>query len=334
MGSFSLLPEQASTISVEVDHLLYFLMAVSIFFTLLIFGAVFYFAIRYRRRSETELPHDVHTGWTLEIVWSVIPFGLTMIMFGWGASIFFKESRPPDNAMQVYVVAKQWMWKLQHMEGQREINELHIPVGRPVRLTMTSEDVIHSFYVPSFRTKQDVVPGRYTTTWFTATKPGKYHLFCAEYCGTKHSGMIGWVYAMEPDKFQDWLAGNPSGSLADRGARKFDDLACGNCHKADGSGRCPTLVGVYGSTVKLAGGGTVRADEAYLRESILDPPAKVVEGYQPLMPTFQGIVTEEDVVELIEYIKSLSPRPGVGQAGAPAVPAREPAAPGFAPSNR
>jgi cytochrome c oxidase subunit II len=317
-----------------VDHLMYFLMAVSIFFTVLIFAAVFYFAIRYRRRSENELPHHVHTGWTLEIVWSVIPFGLTMIMFGWGASIFFKESRPPDNAMQVYVVAKQWMWKLQHLEGQREINELHIPVGRPVRLTMTSEDVIHSFYVPAFRTKQDVVPGRYTTTWFTATKPGKYHLFCAEYCGTKHSGMIGWVYVMEPAKYQEWLAGNPSGSLADRGARLFNDLACANCHKADGSGRCPTLVGLYGTTVNLAGGGRVRADEAYLRESILDPPAKVVEGYQPLMPVFQGQVTEEMVVELIEYIKSLNPTPGVAQPGAPAVPTRQPEAAGFQPSNQ
>jgi cytochrome c oxidase subunit 2 len=309
-------PEQASTISVEVDQLSYFLLAVSIFFTVLIFGAIFYFAIRYRRRSENELPRHTHTGMVLEVVWSVIPFGLTMIMFGWGAEVFFKESRPPDNAMQIYVVGKQWMWKLQHMEGQREINELHIPIGRPVKLTMTSEDVIHSFYVPAFRTKQDVVPGRYTTTWFTATKPGKYHLFCAEYCGTKHSGMIGWVYAMEPDKYQEWLAGGPSGSLADTGARLFEDLACNNCHKADGSGRCPTLVNVFGSTVKLAGGGTVHADEAYIRESILNPAAKVVEGYQPLMPTFQGLITEENVVALIEYVKSLSPRPGVaGQPG-------------------
>ena len=305
-----LFPQQASTIAPEVDHLLYFLLAVSIFFTLLIFGAIFYFAIKYRRRSETELPHSVHTGWTLEIVWSVIPFGLTMVMFGWGAAIFFREARPPDNAMQIYVVGKQWMWKIQHMEGVREINELHIPVGRPVKLTMTSEDVIHSFYVPDFRTKQDVVPGMYTTTWFEATKPGKYHLFCAEYCGTKHSGMIGWVYAMEPQQYQDWLAGGATGSLADRGARLFDDLACGNCHKADGSGRCPTLVGVFGSNVKLTGGGTVRADEAYIRESILNPAAKVVEGYQPLMPTFQGLITEEGVVELIEYVKSLSPKPG------------------------
>jgi cytochrome c oxidase subunit II len=305
-----LFPEQASTISAEVDHLLYFLMAVSIFFTLLIFGAIFYFAVRYRRRSETELPHSVHTGWALEIVWSVIPFGLTMIMFGWGASIFFRESRPPDNAMQIYAVGKQWMWKLQHMEGQREINELHIPINRPVKLLMTSEDVIHSFYVPDFRTKQDVVPGRYTTTWFEATKPGKYHLFCAEYCGTNHSGMIGWVYAMTPQDYQVWLAGGTTGSMAQDGAKLFEDLACNNCHKPDGSGRGPSLVGVFGSTVKLVGGGTVRADEAYVRESILNPAAKVVEGYMPDMPTFQGLITEENVVQLIEYVKSLAPRPG------------------------
>ncbi len=326
MGRLPLFPEQASTISTEVDHLLYFLLAVSIFFTLLIFGAIFYFAVRYRRRSETELPHSVHTGWALEIVWSVIPFGLTMIMFGWGASIFFRESRPPDNAMQIYAVGKQWMWKLQHMEGQREINELHIPINRPVKLLMTSEDVIHSFYVPDFRTKQDVVPGRYTTTWFEATKPGKYHLFCAEYCGTNHSAMIGWVYAMTPQDYEVWLAGGTTGSMASDGAKLFEDLACNNCHKPDGSGRGPSLVGVFGSTVKLAGGGTVRADEGYIRESILNPAAKVVEGYMPDMPTFQGLITEENVVQLIEYIKSLSARPGQGaQPGATASVAAAPA---------
>jgi cytochrome c oxidase subunit II len=330
------LPDQASTISVEVDHLMYYLLAVSIFFTVLIFGAVFYFAIRYRRRADAEPPRAVHTGLALEVVWSVIPFGLTMVMFGWGAEIFFKESRPPNDAMQIYVVGKQWMWKLQHMEGQREINELHIPINRPVKLTMTSEDVIHSFYVPGFRTKQDVVPGRYTITWFTATKPGKYHLFCAEYCGTKHSGMIGWVYAMEPQAYQEWLAGGPTGSMADAGARLFDDLACGNCHKPDGTGRCPNLVGLYGTTVKLADGRSVRADEAYIRESILDPPAKVVEGFQPLMPTFQGLVTEEGVVQLIEYIKSLNPPagPGQGQPTQTTVPAREPEAAGGAPGKQ
>ncbi len=310
MGNLPLFPEQASTFAPEVDHLLYFLLAVSVFFTLLIFGAIFYFAIRYHRRSEAELPGVVHGGLTLEILWTVIPFGLTMVMFTWGASLFFNESRPPSDALQIYVVGKQWMWKLQHMEGRREINELHIPLGRAVRLTMTSEDVIHSFFVPAFRTKQDVVPGRYSTTWFKPTKPGKYHLFCAEYCGMSHSGMIGWVYVMEPRDYQDWLGGGAGTEpLAESGQKLFQDLACGNCHKPDASGRCPSLVGLFGKNVQLAGGAIVKADEAYIRESILQPAAKVVAGYQPVMPTFQGLVTEEGVLQLVEYIKSLTPKP-------------------------
>jgi cytochrome c oxidase subunit 2 len=311
MGTFRLFPEQASTFAPEVDHLLYFLLTVAVFFTVVIFGAIFYFAIRYRRRSDRELPHVLHGGMALEIVWSVIPFGLTMVMFTWGASIFFRESRPPDNALSINVVGKQWMWKIQHMEGRREINELHIPLGRAVKLTMTSEDVIHSFFVPAFRTKQDAVPGRYSTTWFQPTKPGKYHLFCAEYCGNRHSGMIGWIYVMEPQDYQNWLTGGIStGTLAENGEKLFQDLACVNCHKADGTGRCPSLVGLFGKTVQLASGGTVKADEAYIRESILQPSAKVVAGYQPVMPTFQGLVTEEGVLQLIEYVKSLGPKPG------------------------
>jgi cytochrome c oxidase subunit 2 len=315
MGKFQLFPVQASTLAPEVDHLLYFLLAITVFFTLLIFGAIFYFAIRYRRRSERELPHVQHTGYTLEILWSVIPFGLTMVMFTWGASIFFTASKPPNDAIQIYAVGKQWMWKLEHLEGQREINELHIPVGTPVRLTMASEDVIHSFFVPAFRTKQDVVPGRYTTTWFTPTKAGKYHLFCAEYCGTNHSAMIGWVYAMEPKDYQNWLSGGASeGSLAENGKKLFEQLACSNCHKEDNSGRGPNLVGVFGKQVQLSGGGTVKADEAYIRESILQPQAKVVSGFEPVMPTFQGLVSEEQIVQLIEYVKSLGPKPGSGPA--------------------
>ena len=312
MGLLRLFPVQASTFAPDVDHLLYFLLAVAVFFSLTIFSAIFYFAIRYRRRSENELPRTIHVGMALEILWSVIPLGLTMVMFTWGASIYFNESRPPDNALDIYVVAKQWMWKLEHLGGQREINELHIPVGRAVRLTMTSEDAIHSFFVPAFRTKQDAVPGRYTTTWFTPTKVGKYHLFCAEYCGTNHSRMGGWVYVMEPRDYEAWLSGGTSGgSLAENGQRLFDELACGNCHKPDGSGRCPSLTGLFGKTVQLAGGGTVKADEGYIRESILQPQAKIVAGYGPIMPTFQGLVTEEGVTQLIEYIKSLAPPPAL-----------------------
>ncbi len=339
MGTrFPLFPVQASTISYTVDHLLYFLLAVSVFFTVLVFGAIFVFAIKFRRRSDAEVPAPQPSPLGLEIAWTVIPFGLTMIMFTWGASTFFKESRPPDNALQIYAVGKQWMWKLQHMEGQREINELHIPLGRPVKLTMTSEDVIHSFYVPAVRTKQDVLPGRYTTTWFQPTQAGKYHLFCAEYCGTKHSGMIGWVYVMEPQDYQAWLSGGRAmGSLAENGQKLFQDLACGNCHHEDGQGRCPNLVGLFGKPVQLADGSTVRADEAYIRESILSPAAKIVAGFQPIMPTFQGLVTEEGVLQLIEYIKSLGQRPGaappIGSGTTPFLNKQAPANQSTVPSN-
>lgn len=313
MGTLPLFPDQASTFAPDVDHLLYYLLAVAVFFTLLIFGAIFYFAIRYRRRSEQELPHEAHTGYLLEIVWSVIPFGLTMVMFTWGASIYIRESRPPANALQINVVGKQWMWKLQHMEGQREINELHVPLGRPIRLTMTSEDVIHSFFVPDFRVKQDVVPGRYSTLWFQPTKIGRFHLFCAEYCGTKHSGMIGWIYVMQPDDYAHWLSGRTGNeTLSEQGEKLFTDLACNNCHKSDATGRCPSLVGLFGKKVQLSTGQSVLADEAYIRDSILHPSAQVVAGYQPVMPTFQGLVTEEGVLSLIEYIKSLGPKPGAG----------------------
>jgi cytochrome c oxidase subunit II len=331
MGGLPLFPEQASNFAPEVDHLLYFLLAVAIFFTLLIFGSIFYFAIRYRRRSEQELPPEIHGGLTLEIVWSVIPFGLTMVMFTWGASIFFRESLPPDDALRINVVAKQWMWKLQHIEGQREINELHIPVGRAVRLTMTSEDVIHSFFVPAFRTKEDVVPGRYSTTWFQPTKAGKYHLFCAEYCGTNHSGMIGWVYVMEPQDYEAWLSGRPAGnSLLASGASLFEDEACNSCHKPDNSGRGPSLVGLFGSTVRMANGSTAKVDEAYIRRCILTPSATVPFGYGPDMPAFQGILTEEDILQLIEYIKSLARPP----AGAPPPSGAAPSPSGAAPVTR
>jgi cytochrome c oxidase subunit 2 len=335
MGKLQLFPDQASTLAPDVDHLLYFLLAVAVFFSVLIFGAIFYFAIRYRRRSQGELPTTQHTGYTLEILWSVIPFGITMVMFTWGAAVFFNAARPPKDAIQIYVVGKQWMWKLEHMEGRREINELHVPVGRPVRLTMTSEDVIHSFFVPAFRTKQDVVPGRYSTVWFEPTKVGRYHLFCAEYCGSRHSGMTGWVEVMEPQDYENWLSGGASGgTLAQNGQKLFESLACVNCHKSDHTGRCPSLEGVYGTTVKLTGGATVKADEAYVRESILNPQAKVVAGYEPVMPTFQGLVTEDQVLQLIEYVRSLGPKPAPGAAPVSPAGAESKSTPGSVPAKR
>jgi cytochrome c oxidase subunit 2 len=320
--TLQLLPEQASTTAQHLDHLTLYLLIVAVIFSTLIFALIFYFAIKYRRRSEHERTVEAHGAMTLEIVWTVVPFLLMMVMFNWGASVFFEMSRPPDDAMNVYVVGKQWMWKTQHLEGQREINELHVPLGRPVRLTMTSEDVIHSFYMPAFRVKFDVLPGRYTTAWFNPTKPGQYHLFCAEYCGTLHSGMIGWIYVMEPAEYERWLAGGPAGeSLASGGERLFQERGCANCHRSDKPGRCPNLVGVYGQPVSLTTGETVKADEAYIRESILNPSAKIVAGYQNIMPSFQGLVTEEDLLQLIEYIKSVGkpsqqaapPAPRAGQ---------------------
>jgi cytochrome c oxidase subunit 2 len=240
----------------------------------------------------------------------VVPFLLTAIMFVWGAKLFFHMNRTPDDAMTVNVVGKQWMWKLQHPTGQREINELHVPVHRAVKLTLTSEDVIHSFYVPAFRIKMDAVPGRYQTAWFKATKTGSYHLFCAEYCGAEHARMVGRVVVLEPGAYQTWLAGGPTPESPVRAGEKlFTDLNCSTCHRADAAGRGPVLEGLFGRRVTLQNGETVVADEAYLRESILNPAARVVAGYQPVMPTYLGQVSEESVMQLIAYLRSLKGPP-------------------------
>jgi len=303
-------PEQASTVASKVDDLYLFLMIISIFFGVLIAGLVTYFFIRYRRRPDDKAPPHIHGSLLLELTWSVIPLVIVVGVFFWSAKVFFEIHHVPDDAMQVYVVGKRWMWKVQHVSGQREINELHVPVGLPVKLTLTSEDVIHSFYVPAFRIKRDAIPGRYTTIWFEATKPGRYHLFCAEYCGTKHSGMIGWVEVMEPHAFQNWLAGGASTqSPAAAGEKLFRELACVTCHRADTGARGPDLAGVAGRDVALADGTQVRADENYLRESIVNPTARIVAGYQPVMPTFQGVVNEEQLMQLVAYIQSLPIRP-------------------------
>jgi cytochrome c oxidase subunit II len=325
-SGFPLFPDQASTMAGEVDALYFFLVAVTLFFSLLIASLIVYFAIRYRRRSEVELPEPITGSTKLETLWTVIPFIIVMIIFGWGAKIFFTLSRSPSDAMPIYVTGKQWMWKLQHLEGQREINELHVPVGRAVRLIMSSEDVIHSFYVPAFRVKADVLPGRYTHLWFKATQPGEYHLFCAEYCGTKHSGMIGKVVVMEPADFQAWLSGGlRAESMTAGGQRLFQSLACHTCHKPDGTGRGPVLAGIYGKPVTLQTGQTAIADDNYLRESILNPSAKVVAGYQPVMPAFQGLINEDGLSQILAYIKSLAPQPEI-QPGAATVQPIAPAA--------
>lgn len=305
---FSVRPEQASTIAPGVDHLYYFLTAIDLFFTAVIFLTIFYFAIRYRRRTEEDQPEQIEGNLTLEIAWTVMPLGLVTLVFLWGTSLFIRNSRPPAASTEIFVVGKQWMWKLQHPEGVEEINELHVPVNRPIKLTMTSEDVIHDFSVPAFRVKKDVVPGMYTSLWFEATKTGSFHLFCDQYCGTNHSLMKGEVIVMDPTEYEQWLSGGiRGGTMAQAGAKLYDQLACITCH---GTGRGPSLNGVYGKPVKLSDGSTVVADDAYVRESVLYPSVKIVEGYKPIMPTYKGQVTEEQLLQLIAYIKSLSTQDG------------------------
>jgi cytochrome c oxidase subunit 2 len=304
---FSLFPDQASTMAPRVDALFYFLVGVSVFFGVLISVLIVVFAVKYRRRSENERPAAVRTDMRLEILWTVIPLGLTLVMFFWGAKLFFITYDPPADSLEIAVVAKQWMWKAQHPEGQSEIDELHIPVGRPIRLTLTSQDVIHDFFVPAFRVKKDVLPGRYTTLWFEATRPGEYHLFCAQYCGTQHSGMTGRIVVMAQAEYQSWLTGRATGvSMANAGQSLFQQLACNTCHLEKDTSRGPSLIGLFGKRVKLQDGRSVTADEDYIRESILNPQAKIVAGYQPIMPTFKGLVDEDGLLQILAYLKSLS----------------------------
>jgi cytochrome c oxidase subunit 2 len=298
----------------NVDALYVFLLMISVMVSLLIFTLILVFAIRFRRQKGVEA-EQIEGSLPLELTWSIMPLFVFLFIFGWGAVIFFQMRTPPKDASTIYVVAKQWMWKLEHEEGMREINSLHIPVGRDVKLIMTSQDVIHSFYVPAFRVKQDVVPGRYTTMWFKATKPGTYHLFCAEYCGTQHSGMIGEVVVMEAAQYQAWLAGGgTTGTMASNGESLFQQLGCATCHRNDTQGRGPNLAGLFGKRVALSDGTTVVADESYIRESILVPTAKIVGGFKPIMPPFQGLVTEEQLNALVAYVKSLG-QPSPGAAG-------------------
>ena len=312
-----LFPEQASTMAAQVDYFYFFLIAVSLFFGAIIAVMLVGFSIRFRRRHPDQVGHHIHGSTLLEIAWSVIPFGITMVIFAWGVWLFFGFSRPPDNAHEVFVVGKQWMWKLQHPQGKREINELHVPVGQTVKLVMTSEDVIHSFYIPAFRVKNDVVPGKYTTVWFEATKVGQYHLFCAEYCGTEHSKMGGTVHVVTAAEYEQWLrgAGGPTESPAAAGAKLYAKLGCATCHNGMPGALGPDLTGIYGHKVELTDGTSVVVDDAYLRESILNSQAKIVKGFQPVMPIFKGMVTEEQLLQIMAYIKSLAKTDTTGSGG-------------------
>jgi cytochrome c oxidase subunit II len=306
ISDFPLWPEQASTVARQVDALFIFLCVVTGSVSILIFLMIFILAIKYRRTPQNELAQDQEPPKLLEAGWIIIPFFIFMGIFVWGAWLYFQLARVPDNALDIYATGKQWMWKFQHPSGQREIDMLHVPVGRPIRVTMASEDVIHSLFFPAFRTKVDVLPNRYRTLWFQATRTGRFHIFCAEYCGTQHSGMIGWVDVMEPTDYEKWLAGGTEGSLASQGEKLFQKYACNTCHTNDATGRGPVLVGLYGKDVTLSDGSVVKADDNYIRESILNPQAKIVQGFTGIMPTFQGQVNEDDLLKLLAYIKSLT----------------------------
>jgi cytochrome c oxidase subunit 2 len=329
-GKFSFFPEQASRLAPNVDMLYFALIAMSAFFVVIITSLIVLFAIKYRRREGNEIARDVHEHHLMEVAWSFIPLVLGLMLFAWGAHLFLGIYQPaPEGNVEIFAVAKQWMWKFQHPDGRREINDLHVPVGKAIKMTMISQDVLHSFYVPAFRIKQDVLPMRYTSTWFEPTKPGTYHLFCAEYCGTEHSRMIGRVFVMEQADYEAWLAspliegGTPrdaapmnaaaGGAVAisanepgAKGKAVLEAQGCRACHHIDDKVLAPTLEGIFGTEVELTTGAKVKVDENYIRESILTSTLKVVKGYMPVMPPYQGIVKEDEIKAVIDYIKSTS----------------------------
>jgi cytochrome c oxidase subunit 2 len=320
-AQFPLIPEQASNFAPAVDLLMLFIVVICLFFAVAITAAVVYFFFKYERKHQTEIGVPIHGDSRLETAWIVVPLVLAMAMFAWGAVVYVDYRHSPGDTLDIYVVGKQWMWKVQQPNGLKEINEIHLPVDRDVRLIMASEDVIHDFSVPAFRVKMDVVPGHYNTMWFRPTKAGHYRLYCSQYCGTNHAIMTGWITVMEQGDYAAWLSGaaGAEGNPLVAGEKLFAEKACITCHLSDGKGRAPSLNGLYGGKVLLADGITVTADDAYIRESILQPNAKIVAGYQPLMPSFQGQLTEEQIIALTAYIKSFQnePPPPTGAGTAP-----------------
>jgi cytochrome c oxidase subunit II len=299
-------PQQASTTAGQVDMLFLFLLTVCGSVTLLVAVLMVYFSVHYRRRpGEVGNPPETHASRALELFWSLTPLAIFGVIFFWGAEVYYEAYRPPDDATTIYVVGKQWMWKFQHPEGQREIDALHVPVGRPIRLLMTSEDVIHSLFIPDFRIHMDLLPERYTSVWFQATRVGTYRLFCSQYCGTSHAGMIGLVVVMEPADYEKWLHQQAEGSMALQGRQVFLKYRCASCHSATSEALAPVLEGLFGKPVVLNDGRVVKADENYIRESLLYPSAKIVMGYDNIMPPFKGQLDEDDIFQLIAYIKSL-----------------------------
>lgn len=305
-GDVAFFPAAASTTAHAVDAVFFFVTAVCGTMGLLVAVLLIYFSIRYRRRpGELGNPAETKASHALEWFWTIAPVGFFVTFFLWGAKVYVEAFQTPDDATRIYAVGKQWMWKFQHPEGQREINTLHVPRGQPIEVLLTSEDVIHSFFVPEFRVHMDVLPGRYTSVWFNASQAGTYHLFCSQYCGTNHASMQGSVVVMEPDDFQHWLSSSADGSLALQGRQIFLKYRCVSCHSADAAARAPVLEELYGSIVPLSDGTTVIADESYLRESILNPSAQIVAGWQKIMPTFKGQLDQQEIYALLAYFKSL-----------------------------
>ncbi len=301
----ALFPSEASTIAPYTDALYFFLLLITLIGVVLVGALVFGFSIRYRA-ARNPVATQVEGSTLLEATWTIIPLALFLVTFVWGALLYFRIYTPPTNSMNIYIVGKQWMWKAEHPGGQHEINALHVPIGRPVQLTMSSQDVFHSFSIPDFRVKREVIPGRYSTVWFEATDAGTYHLFCTQYCGTAHSAMIGDIVAMSPEDYESWTKQSTSGmSLAQNGERLFASMGCNSCHSGNAAARGPNLAGVYGSKLQLANGSQVLVNDAYLRDAILNPSQHVTAGYAPIMPTYQGQVSEDGLIDLVEYIKTL-----------------------------
>ena len=307
--NFPLSPPSASNFSAEYDVLFYVLTGLTLFFSLIVGVAVIFFAVRYRKGSKADRSRPLYENLFLELTWTIVPLVLGLIMFYFGTSLYIKMRTPPRNATEIFVIGKQWMWHIEHGNGVRENNTLHVPVGQPVKLTMISQDVLHAFYIPAFRVQEHVVPGRYTQLWFTATKAGEYHLFCNMYCGTQHSEMGGKVVAMEPKEFAEWMANGGQSvapmSMEQAGAKIYSKIGCNNCHGAEDTLHAPSLYGIYGKRRVFADGTSLIADEEYLRSSILRPYDHITQGYGQTMPVYEGQLTEEDVINLTAYIKVL-----------------------------
>ncbi len=307
--TFPLLPYEDSSYAARVDGIFVSLLVLCTVITLGVFAVIIAFCIRYRRGSPADRSHrpSESTQIAVEFAWIILPLLIFIGLFIWAGNVYFEMFSPPADGVAIYVIGKQWMWKIEHATGQREINQLHIPIDRNIVLTMTSQDVIHDFDVPAFRIKHDVLPGRYNTMWFKATKTGTYHLFCGQYCGDFHSLMVGDVIAMSPTDYAAWLQGHGEGTsdtLAADGSRAFHALGCSGCHEGSQVVHAPSLNGLYDEPVPLQSGQVVRADDTFLRDMILQPAKNVPAGYQPIMPSYQGLVTEEQIVSLIAYIKS------------------------------